>query len=71
MMGQYFKPVPVPAGIFVRCGKLSPAFISVFNDVKINPPFPGYQTRSQPCILRTEAFTRPVLANQGGLNHVC
>ncbi len=71
MMGQYFKPVPVPAGIYVSCGKLRSAFMSVFSDVKINPPFPGYQIRSQPCILRTEGFSCPVLAKQGGLSHVC
>lgn len=71
MMGQYFKPVPVPAGLFVSCGKLRSAFMSVFSDVKINPPFPGYLTRSQPCTVRSEVFICPVLANQGGLSHVC
>ncbi|STQ43940.1 Uncharacterised protein [Ewingella americana] len=71
MMGQYFKPVPVPAGLFVSCGQQRSAFTCVHNDVKLNPPFSGYSTRSFPCTLRTETFTRPMHANQGGLSHVC
>lgn len=36
-MGQYFKPVPVPAGASVSCGHIRTAFTSAFSDVKIYP----------------------------------
>ena len=70
-MGQYFKPVPVPAGTTFSCGHIRTAFTSAFSDVKIYPPFTGNNSRSFPCTLLSEAFKRPVSAIQGGLNHVC
>ncbi len=70
-MGQYFKPVPVPAGASFSCSHLRSAFTSMFSDVKINPPFTGNNSRSFPCTLRSEASKRPVSAIQGGLSHVC
>lgn len=70
-MGQYFKPVPLPAGTTFSCGHIRTAFTSAFSDVKITPPFTGNNSRSFPCTLLSEVFKRPVFAIQGGLNHVC
>lgn len=70
-MGQYFKPVPVPAGTTFSCGHIRTAFTSAFSDVKITPPFTGNNSRSFPCTLLSEVFKRPVFAIQGGLNRVC
>ena len=70
-MGQYFKPVPVPAGTTFSCGHIRTAFTSAFSDVKITPPFTVNNSRSFPCTLLSEVFKRPVFAIQGGLNQDC
>ncbi len=70
-MGQYFTPVPVPAGASFRCGQIRTVFTCALIDVKMTPPFTGNNSRSFPCTLLSEAFKRPVSAIQGGLSHVC